>query len=68
MFWHLLPVVIGGQQYRLPPLSAEEWMDKQFLFDTKSEMELPHGVVLFVGWKVCEGTDSDTSTDVLCQG
>ena len=27
MFWHRLPAhVTGGQQYRLPPLDAEEWL------------------------------------------
>ena len=34
--------VIGGQQYRLPPLSAEEWMDTELFFDSV----VPHGVVL----------------------
>ena len=37
--------VIGGPQYRLPPLSAEEWMDKESCLGTKSDMELPRGVV-----------------------
>ena len=36
--------MIGGQQYRVPSLGAEEWMDKKFFFDTKSEMVHAHGV------------------------
>ena len=34
--------VIGGQQYMLPPLNAEEWMDTNLFFDSM----VPRGVVL----------------------
>ena len=45
-FWQLLPApVIGSRVCRLPPLSAEEWSDKK-IFDEKSEVALPHGVVM----------------------
>ena len=47
MFWHLLPApVTGGLQWRLLPLSAEDWVDKKLFFDAKSEMVKPHGVEL----------------------
>ena len=33
-FWHLLnSPVIGGQAYRIPPISKEEWEEKKDLFD-----------------------------------
>ena len=37
-FWQLLPApVIGGQVYRLPPISTDEWMDKKLLSDEKKK-------------------------------
>ena len=47
MFWHLPPApVTGGLQCRVLPLSAEDWVDKKFFFDAKSEMVKPQGVEL----------------------
>ena len=66
MFWHLLTApVIGGQVYKLPSLSAEEWVDKQ----TRK-----NGTDLAAWGRACgrskghERKNSDTSSDVLCQG
>ena len=36
-FWHLLRgPVIGGQVYRIPPISTEKWEEKKALLDMKN--------------------------------
>ena len=38
LFWHLLPaLVIGGQQYRVPPHSAANWLGKRIFLDTNGD-------------------------------
>ena len=69
MFWDLLPAqVIGGQVCRLPPLSAEEGMDKKLIFDEKNGPTWPHEAELHAGAKGYESKGSDTILGVLCEG
>ena len=47
MFWHLPPAPVNrGQQYKLLPFSAEECIDREFSFDEKRVLALPHGIVM----------------------
>ena len=37
MLWHLLPgPAVGGQAYRIPPISTAKWKEKRALFDEKT--------------------------------
>ena len=66
----LLPVpVTGGQQYRWPPFTAQKWMDKKILYDTKKNGDgASTRVEPNEEEKVYEGKDVETSMGVLLQG
>ena len=42
MFWHMLPgPVIGGQAYRIPPMTSAAWGERKVLFDEKTGRRWP---------------------------
>ena len=67
MCWHLLPrPVIGGQAYRIPPMSTAEWEEKRVLFDgkdwkcvakcrTKCKIQVHKGICPETIWAVFRG-------------
>ena len=43
MFWHFLQgLVLGGQTYRIPPMTTVAWEEKKILFDEKTMRMWPN--------------------------
>ena len=50
MVLQLLPAqVIGGQLYRVPPISTDEWEEKKILFDGKTGRAWPQQAQISAG-------------------